>query len=208
MDNQYQDSRSRTRDNQTTQFTEQVTKLPPSAEEKSDKFFKLYTIRKRYSIINNSVSYAYVTNNDDQKFIAKFYDKNDHLARTRYYKDMIFCSMIKSSNILKYKDSFDSEMVNLFSMCSEDTLLSYMLHEKSKTSYSFTYSKAIVIMKQVATALGHIHKQKIVHGNIKPSNIIFATSRDLYSLKVIGFDNASLFEQSRQIDDRFDEMVD
>jgi len=63
-------------------------------------------------------------------------------------------------------------------------------------------------MKQVATALGHIHKQKIVHGNIKPSNIIFATSRDLYSLKVIGFDNASLFEQSRQIDDRFDEMVD
>lgn len=157
--------------------------------------------------MNHSVSYVLVSDANDKHYVAKFYEESDKNRETMYYKDKVFCSILKSSDILKYKQSFDSEMINLYENCSEDTLLTYMLHERSKTLYTITYIKAIVILDQIVKALCHLHKKKIVHGYVKPSNIVFGVERDINSLKLIGFENASLYEQSKDVDYNFDKSV-
>lgn len=125
-----------------------------------------------------------------------------------YYKDKIFSSMLGHQHVLKYHRSFDAQRINIFDEFSGDTLLTYMLSAQSKVTYPITYVKSIVIMRQIISAITHVHKRSIVHGNIRPSNVVFGTARNLHTLKLVGFENACLYSQSREIDEKFNEMIE
>lgn len=125
-----------------------------------------------------------------------------------FNKDLVYCSVIQCKQIPKHIDRFDSAHTNLFELFSDYSLLNYMVESRSKTIYPITAIKAIVVMKQLSAALGHLQAHKIAHCNIRPANIVFGNERDLHSLKLRGFENAALFEDNKQMDLEIEDLIE
>jgi len=126
-----------------------------------------------------------------------------------FYKDLVFTSMVNPhKHILELKESFSKEQVNVFENRSDETLCSVMVHAQSKPIHPISYVKTIVIMRQLVKALKTLHKYKIYHGNIKPSNIVFIQERNWHSLKLIGLESAYLIEETVRFNEKFDEVLD
>ena len=58
----------------------------------------------------------------------------------------------------------------------------------------FNEKDASIIIKQVLSALKHLHDKNIVHSDLKPENIIFESSSNKLSIKLIDFGLSKLLE--------------
>lgn len=63
------------------------------------------------------------------------------------------------------------------------------LKELLKTK-TFTEAEAALIMKQIFSALSYLHIHEVIHRGIQPSNILFDSDKNVFSLKICGFGNA------------------
>lgn len=57
--------------------------------------------------------------------------------------------------------------------------------------YGIAESEAKEVMLQVLSCVNYLHKNKLVHADIKPQNLIMATGIDLMTLKMLDFDNSA-----------------
>lgn len=62
-------------------------------------------------------------------------------------------------------------------------------------------------MKQLLSAVKYIHSQNIIHGNIKPENILFETELEGSQIKLIGFGFNERLNSKQQIDKSFNNVL-
>lgn len=56
--------------------------------------------------------------------------------------------------------------------------------------------KAIFVLTKVLACLGHLHSKGLIHGNLKPSNIMIGRADDSLEIKILDFGLQSLFDYS------------
>lgn len=91
---------------------------------------------------------------------------------------------IQHPNIITLHDVYEDEnQVHLImELCQGGELFDRI---KSKTKYS--EQEAQVVLRQIASALQCLHKNKIAHCDLKPDNFLFETHEDASHIKVIDF---------------------
>ena len=119
-------------------------------------------------------------------FVYKIEQKKTQFLRAvkaikRKHVDANFVNEIK---ILKTVDH--PNIIQLFD-CYYDNNYYYMIEEYCSGGDLFDYihrqkcfseRKTSIILKQILSALNHLHKKKIVHRDIKPENIVFIKTND------------------------------
>lgn len=61
-------------------------------------------------------------------------------------------------------------------------------------------SEAATILKQLLSALAHMHKNKIVHRDLKPENVLLENEDDINNVKLIDFGTACMFGERKLYD--------
>ena len=87
-----------------------------------------------------------------------------------------------NEHIIKFHDfwiSFDKKLIQLYDYYAHGTLFEIVEHNQR-----FNYLQILEIMRQILDGLQHIHDLKIVHLDLKPSNIFFTEE---YILKIGDF---------------------
>ncbi|CAI2383921.1 unnamed protein product [Moneuplotes crassus] len=81
-----------------------------------------------------------------------------------------------------------------------------MIAAQDKTIHPISFVIALVTMKQISKILKIMHKYKIFHGNLRPSNIIFQEEKNWNSLKITGFESACILAENHNFDKKFEEI--
>lgn len=69
-------------------------------------------------------------------------------------------------------------------------LMGEELFDRIKELKKFSENQAARCIKEIAGALIHCHQQGIVHGNIKPENVLYENKEENAKLKLVGFGNS------------------
>jgi serine/threonine protein kinase len=62
-----------------------------------------------------------------------------------------------------------------------------------KKNGKFSEDEILTIMKQLLSAIEHIHYKEYIHRDIKHENILFSDKNDLQSLRLVDFGLSTLF---------------
>ncbi|MBE7011247.1 MAG: hypothetical protein E7415_01075 [Ruminococcaceae bacterium] len=109
--------------------------------------------------------------------------KNFEKEKSRLYKDISECS---NGNIVPVSYFFRHES-HYYIVTEKINACPLSVSEISAMSDS----QKLIIMKIIAYSLGLIHSKGIVHGDIKPDNILFSkTPNGIYTAKLIDFDSS------------------
>ena len=138
---------------------------------------------------------------DVEKFI-KVINKCDY-DRWQYKNDIKILKKLNHPNITRYHGSYiqKNKVFVVTEYCNGNELLSEIvingrLSEKEAQSY----------FREVLEALCYLHSKKLVHGNLKPNNIIIEKDTKLVKLVNFGFSNHVTQKCVRMVNE-FDKLV-
>ena len=100
-------------------------------------------------------------------------------------------SVLNHPSILKIHEFYEDNSNYYITM---DYIKEGDLFAKMEKTQIFSEEKAARIMKQIFSALAHMHSLKIAHRDIKPENIMIQESDSEILIKIIDFDTAISFE--------------
>lgn len=171
--------------------------LPTNFEEKFDLEEKISAGKLSYNIIGDGYELWKVKDKESGEFrvvkivkkplegeteenIDNFYDEKDKLI------------MLDSPNILKAYDAFEDEGAYylVIDYLQGVNLLDY-LGKTPKTDLN--EQKVANYVSQILAALAHCHSKDIIHGDLRPSNVVFADAEGK-TLKLIDFRNGRAFD--------------
>ncbi|NXJ87920.1 STKL1 protein, partial [Corythaixoides concolor] len=117
----------------------------------------------------------------EKKYVIKQVECIEERQANEALKEAMDLLKLHHSNICAYKDLFvtwDNEISSLF-LClvmqhSGQGDLSSLIKEKRQKSEKITDMVILKFLEQMVDALFYIHKQNILHRNLKPSNILVA----------------------------------
>ena len=151
---------------------------------KANNFFDEYDLKEKlgegsfgsvYKVIQRKTNYLRVVKVIKKKYV----DKSEFLNEIELLKT------VDHPNIIKLFDCYyDKTFYYLIEeYCSGGDLFDYIQKE-----HFFTEKKAAIILKQILSAVNHLHKKNIIHRDLKPENIVFikTKNRDIF-IKIIDF---------------------
>ena len=98
-------------------------------------------------------------------------------------EEAVLLSSLHHPNIVKFKRVVHTDSFILIEM---ELLKGGTLTHKMKSG-KLSEEQAALIMKCVFSAVKYLHKENVLHRDLKPDNIMFANSNDLGSLKLTDF---------------------
>ena len=107
------------------------------------------------------------------------------------YRQVKMLSVLNHPSILKIHEFYEDNSNYYITM---DYIKEGDLFAKMEKTQIFSEEKAARIMKQIFSALAHMHSLKIAHRDIKPENIMIQESDSEILIKIIDFDTAISFE--------------
>lgn len=116
----------------------------------------------------------------------------------RFEREVLLCAGMQHPNIVKILDKgemADKRLFAVFEYVPGQTLTQYIRSEGAMTA-----SEAGHIMAQVLDALACAHRQGVVHRDLKPQNIMVATSGANTQIKILDFGIGTIVSQSRPAD--------
>ena len=96
-----------------------------------------------------------------------------------HYNELYPCFHIKHPNILPIYAIDNSGQNHFLLMEKMETSLARKFEVLVSQSVAFDLDQIEHIAESVANALFHLHKKKLVHGNIKPNNILFNNNNEI-----------------------------
>jgi len=110
----------------------------------------------------------------------------DATERQRFYREARLASSLDHDNVCSIVDFGDDPVFGLFMVM--ELLDGQPLKEKLKHDGRCGPKAAADIMLQVAEALRYVHSQGVIHGDIKPDNILLVRTSDRHRLvKLLDF---------------------
>ncbi len=110
----------------------------------------------------------------------------DDLERQRFYHEARLASSLEHDNICSIVDFGDDPTFGLFMVM--ELLEGQALKEKLLHDGRCSPKSAADIMLQIAEALRYVHSQGVVHGDIKPDNILLVRTTDRHRfVKLLDF---------------------
>lgn len=102
-------------------------------------------------------------------------------------------------NIVKMYEFLEDEkrIYIVTEICKGGELFDEILN-KSK----FDEKDAMVVMKQLLSAINYCHKKSIVHRDLKPENMLLEQDKDLEKLKIVDFGTSLTFDPDRALDEK------
>jgi serine/threonine protein kinase len=111
---------------------------------------------------------------------------NNSKERLRFYREARLASALDHDNICSVLDFGDDPRFGLFMVM--DLLEGQALKDKLKKDGRLSPKAAADVMMQIAEALRYVHSEGIVHGDIKPDNILLVRTVDRHrSVKLLDF---------------------
>ncbi|CAG2187953.1 Myosin light chain kinase, smooth muscle,Myosin light chain kinase family member 4,Death-associated protein kinase 2,Myosin light chain kinase 3,Death-associated protein kinase 1,Death-associated protein kinase 3,Myosin light chain kinase 2, skeletal/cardiac muscle [Mytilus edulis] len=100
------------------------------------------------------------------------------------------------AKLLQLHEAFDQagEMVTILELLSGGELFDRLVQE----DFDFTEQDCITYMKQICEGVRHMHRQNILHLDLKPENVMFVT-KDSNDLKIIDFGLAQKLEEGKTV---------
>jgi calcium-dependent protein kinase len=151
-------------------------------KEFNDKFTIISFFNKSYDKITCYVN----TKKLDKTYVLKIKLKTDVID-----KETLIYNSLKNhthTNVMQYSDYYENSEFYYFSYeyCDGETLDNYILKK-----YDINEAEILLIIKQIITGLLFLHKNNIIHGDIKLDNILI---NDKMEIKIIDFDLSVLCE--------------
>ncbi len=110
----------------------------------------------------------------------------DATERQRFYREARMASSLDHDNICSIVDFGDDPVFGLFMVM--ELLEGQVLKEKLANDGRCSPKSAADIMLQIAEALRYVHSQGVVHGDIKPDNILIIRTADRHRfVKLLDF---------------------
>ncbi|AYV78490.1 MAG: serine/threonine protein kinase [Edafosvirus sp.] len=150
----------------------------------------IYTKKKK---IQGGV-YGKIYQDTDPNSIIKVVDKCN-IDKTHYWRqnihEIIFLSQYNHENIIKLKDvKIHNNKIHLKLEKCEMSLYEYI----EKTVLEDRIKQLPNILYQILSALYYIHKNKLIHGDLKPSNIMInCKENQMIQVKLIDFGGITSF---------------
>lgn len=117
----------------------------------------------------------------------------DTEERRRFYIEARMASSLDHDNICSVVDFGDDQRFGLFMVM--ELLEGHALKDKLKGDGRLSPKAAADVMVQITEALRYVHSEGIVHGDIKPDNILLVRTIDRHrSVKLLDFGLAYLHE--------------
>lgn len=116
--------------------------------------------------------------------------------KARLEREITILKSLDHPNIVRVYEFFEDSKRFLIVMeyCSGGELF-----ERIANCQSFTESQAAHIMYQLISALAYLHKNKIIHRDLKLENILLEDKSDPLNIKLIDFSSACYYTNNKQI---------
>ncbi len=143
--------------------------------------WKYTVLNNRYITLKKIDSGAYASvwialDTNDMKYCAiKINNTEDYKAGKKETKMHKLFKKYKSSNIISVSESFDHETDDGIHHCCVMELMAcslYSIIKSEKYSCGINFKIVMTAIYQVLQGLAHLHNDNIIHGDIKPENIL------------------------------------
>jgi serine/threonine protein kinase len=98
---------------------------------------------------------------------------------------LVLLLLVQHDNIIRLFDVYESmsELFIVMELCVGGELFDRI---KAHPSGSYSEKDAQLVLRQICTGLSYLHKNRIVHCDLKPDNFLFADPSKESRLKIIG----------------------
>ncbi|CAL8382382.1 unnamed protein product [Gadus morhua 'NCC'] len=127
-------------------------------------------------------------------YAGKFYRGHTAKERAAARREMDIMNLLHHPKLVQYLAAYDtaSEVVMVMEYITGGELFERIVHE----SFEHTEPTSVRYMKQILEGMQYVHKQNIVHLDLKPENIVCVDSTDI-QVKIIDFGLASKLEPDK-----------
>ncbi|CAL8301334.1 unnamed protein product [Lota lota] len=129
-------------------------------------------------------------------YAGKFYRCRTSKERKAARREMDIMNYLHHPKLVQYLAAYDttSEVVMVMEYIAGGELFERIVHE----SFEHTEPTSVRYMKQILEGMQYVHKQNIVHLDLKPENIVCVDSTDI-QVKIIDFGLASKLEPGKEL---------
>lgn len=120
------------------------------------------------------------------KILSKNYMEDKEM---KSLKNEIAClSLLNHPNIMKFHHFYEDikRYLIVTELCSGGDLYDHI--STNRTSQG----ESAIILKQVLSAVAHLHEKNIVHRDLKPENVLLQNKNDTNVIKIIDFGTAAI----------------
>lgn len=138
-----------------------------------------------------AVVHVAVKRSDPTVVVAAKLIKPEHLSKSmmrEQAEEVQIMRKLNHPNIVKLHDVFSSRrrLVIVMEFCSGGQLLERIV-KMHHTEGGYTEAMAANVIRQIASAVQHMHNQGIVHRDLKPENILYANESKDSPIKISDF---------------------
>jgi serine/threonine protein kinase len=126
---------------------------------------------------------------------------DDDIVKERFMREAKLCTMIKSPHVPLMHTVGEENGVPYLAM---ELLQGFTLDDLMKTAHLFTIPQIIRLGREIAKGLSAAHAMRLIHRDIKPTNIWLETMADpsggdrkMFRVKILDFGMARLQEQTQ-----------
>ena len=151
---------------------------------KSKNLFEEYELKEKLG--EGSFGYVYKIEQKKTQFLRAVKAIKRKHVDCNFINEIKILKTVDHPNIIQLFDCYyDSNYYYIIEeYCSGGDLFDYLHRQKY-----FSEKKASIILKQLLSAINHLHKKKLIHRDLKPENIVFIKTKnndDLF-VKLIDF---------------------
>lgn len=153
-------------------------------------FSDVYKIKGLLGVGGFGVVLAVENKLTEEQSALKIWLKSEHAQVLNEEANVLSC--LDHPNVVKVRNFYETKSRILMEMefCKGGHLRKLL---SKKSNGRFTEEDVHKIMKNIMSALWHIHSKDYIHRDIKPENILFADRNDLNSLRIVDFGLSTIY---------------
>jgi len=164
------------------------------------------TIAKKYlkvkDIAKGTYSDIFLVQNKSnyKKYCCKQILKSKINDAYKFKNEINILSKVDHPNIIRLFEIFEDERHYSLIMeyCSGGELCDRIL-KKAEKDQAYTEKEAVLIFKQIMTAVSYCHAQGICHRDLKPENILFLNEKEDSPIKIVDFGLSKIFGEIKPL---------
>lgn len=152
-------------------------------------FFKKYDLKEVIGVGSTGTCHRCKRKSDSKDFACKIIDKRQIEVKftgllDQFYVEIRVLSDLKHPNIIKLEDVFETadRIFIIMEVMNGGELFDYVV-EKGTLSEA----EASVIVRNITSAIAHMHAQGIIHRDLKPENLLLTEKGPKAEVKIIDF---------------------